>query len=102
MDDAVSTIKELQEYILRTGKEFGFDKLDASQRCIMLGEEMGELFKSVRKAEGIKIDNGSEVQPVADELSDVLKQVCAIANYYDIDLEKAFRDKEQKNEGRWK
>jgi len=102
MDDAVSTIKELQEYILRTGKELGFDKLDGSQRCIMLGEEMGELFKSVRKAEGIKIDNGSEVQPVADELSDVLKQVCAIANYYDIDLEKAFRDKEQKNEGRWK
>lgn len=93
-------LKDIQEYILNSGAELGFDKLNAVQRCLMLGEEVGELFKSVRKIDGIKTDTNTK--SVEDELADALKQICAIANYFDIDLEKAFKKKEEKNIGRWK
>lgn len=96
------SLKDIQQYILEGGIELGFDKLTAAQRCLMLGEEVGELFKSVRKYEKIKIDNNSKVDSIEDELSDVLKQVCAVANYFKIDLEKAFIQKEEKDIGRWK
>ncbi len=96
------SLRDLQQHILESGIERGFDKLSAAQRCLMLGEEVGELFKSVRKYEKIKIDNNSKVDSIEDELSDVLKQVCAVANYFKIDLEKAFIQKEEKDNGRWK
>lgn len=95
-------LKDIQKYILETWIELGFDKLNAVQRCLMLWEEVWELFKSIRKSENIKIDSKSKVDPIEDELADVLKQLCAIANYFDIDLEKAFIDKEEKNIGRRK
>ncbi|MBP8960861.1 hypothetical protein KBG31_01390 [Patescibacteria group bacterium] len=44
------TLKRLQNYIKKGAKELGFDKLSAEERCLMLGEEVGELFKAVRKA----------------------------------------------------
>lgn len=69
----------------------------------MLGEEVGELFKSVRVHEKIKIDNSTTLDSIEDELADVLKQLCAVANYFNIDLEKAFKQKEEKDIGRsWK
>jgi len=95
-------LKDFQEYILESGIELGFDKLTGIQRCLMLWEELGELFKSVRKYEKIKIDKNSKVDSIEDELADVFKQVCAIANYFKIDLEKAFIEKEKKNIWRWK
>jgi len=95
------SLKDFQEYILETGLELGFGDLNALQRCIMLGEEVGELFKSIRKQENIKVDKDSKVDAIEDELADVFKQVCAVANYFNIDLEKAFRKKEEKNIGRW-
>ncbi|MDD5055049.1 MAG: MazG nucleotide pyrophosphohydrolase domain-containing protein [Candidatus Peribacteraceae bacterium] len=93
-------LRDIQEYILKTGIKAEFDSLNAIQRCLMLGEEVGELFKSVRKIDGIKTDTGTGL--VEDELADALKQICAIANYFAIDLEQAFRNKERKNVGRWK
>lgn len=95
------TLLDLQKYILEGWIQLGFNKLSAPQRCLMLGEEVGELFKSVRKQEHIPIGKKSTVSPIADELSDVLKQVCAIANYFHIDLEEAFKEKERKDIGRW-
>ena len=57
----------------------------------------------MRKSEKIKIDKNSDVTHVGEELADILIYVCAIANRYDIDLEKAFRDKEVINHQRvWK
>ncbi len=96
-----TTLQQMQEYVLRTGKELGFGDLTPSERCLMLGEEVGELFKSIRKQEGIKVVKDSTVFPVADELADVLKQLCAIANVFDVDLTDAFWDKEKKSEKRW-
>lgn len=66
----------------------------------MLGEEVGELFKAVRKAEGIKIDPASRVGELGAELADIFIYLCAIANRYDIELEAAFRAKEETNKKR--
>jgi NTP pyrophosphatase (non-canonical NTP hydrolase) len=69
----------------------------------MLGEEVGELFKAVRKAEKIKLDHNSKITSVSEELADVLIFLCSIANKFEIDLEKAFREKEEINKTRsWK
>jgi len=40
------------------------------------------------------------VGEVGDELSDVFIYLCSIANRYDIDLETAFLNKEEKNKKR--
>jgi NTP pyrophosphatase (non-canonical NTP hydrolase) len=83
--------------------ERGFNDQSKIQKCLMLGEEVGELFKAVRKAENIKIDRNSDVGSVENELSDVLIFILEIANMYGIDLEKAFRAKEVINSKRvWK
>lgn len=95
-------LKDIQEYIQKGAEELGFDKLDALQRCLMLGEEVGELFKSIRKYEKITVDKSSKVSSIQNELADVLLQTCAVANYFKIDLEKAFTEKQKKDTGRWK
>lgn len=58
---------------------------------------MGELFKAVRKAQGIALDPQSKVGEVSDELADIFIYLCSIANRYEIDLEQAFLAKEEKN-----
>lgn len=94
------TLAQLQAYVIELERERGFDRQDVVQKCLLLGEEIGELFKAVRKVERIAIDPASQVGDVADELADVFIYVCAIANRYGIDLEAAFRDKEQRNAAR--
>tara|TARA_B110000263_G_C15142234_1_gene433909 strand:+ start:156 stop:467 length:312 start_codon:yes stop_codon:yes gene_type:complete len=94
-------ISDLQKYVALMELERSFDDQTSIEKCLLVGEEVGELFKAVRKAEGLKMaSHGSEV---ARELADVLIYLCAIANRYDIDLESAFRSTEALNESRgWK
>ncbi|MCD6355236.1 MAG: hypothetical protein J7L95_06780 [Prolixibacteraceae bacterium] len=69
-------------------------------KCLLLGEKVGELFKAVRKAEGLLIDTNFNFTEIGDELSDIFIYLCAIANRKGIDLENAFRKKEEKNKKR--
>jgi NTP pyrophosphatase (non-canonical NTP hydrolase) len=83
--------------------ERGFISQSVIDKCLLLGEEVGELFKAVRKAEGLLVDENSTFSEIGDELSDILIYICAIANRKNIDLESAFRAKEEKNKKRtWK
>jgi NTP pyrophosphatase (non-canonical NTP hydrolase) len=96
-------LKDFQKYVSEMETERGFDNEPTIQKCLLLGEEVGELFKAVRKSENIKIDHNSDVGTIENELADVLIYLLEIANRYDIDLEKAFRDKEEINKKRsWK
>ncbi|MFA5109760.1 MAG: MazG nucleotide pyrophosphohydrolase domain-containing protein [Patescibacteria group bacterium] len=94
------TLKNFQKYVSEMEKERGFEKDTLLQKCLLLGEEVGELFKAVRKSENIKIDHNSKFNPVDYELADVLIYLCEIANRFNIDLEKAFREKEEINKKR--
>jgi len=93
-------LKDFQDYVSTLEVERGFEKESVLEKCLLLGEEIGELFKSVRKANNMKIDNQSIVGDVSEELADVLIYLCAIANRFNIDLETAFREKENVNKQR--
>lgn len=97
------TLQQFQEYVATMERERGFDGQGILQECLLLGEEVGELFKAVRKEEGIKIDAHSDVGLVEGELADVFIFCLAIANRKNINLEAAFRKKEEINKQRtWK
>ena len=96
-------LSHFQNYVRKMEIEREFEHQTVLQKCLMLGEEVGELFKAIRKKEDIKVDLNSKIGSVEEELADIFIYLCAIANRYDIDLEKAFRDKEEINEQRvWK
>ena len=94
------TFADFQKYVQQLEEERGFTEQGVLQKCLMLGEEIGELFKAIRKKEKIKIDHNSKFGSIDEELADVIIYLCAIANRFDIDLEKAFRDKEEINKNR--
>ena len=94
------TLNDFQKYVVELEKERGFSKTTVMQNCLLLGEEIGELFKAVRKAQKMHIDHNSKFGSIEEEMADILIYLCAIANRFDIDLEKAFRDKEEENKTR--
>jgi NTP pyrophosphatase (non-canonical NTP hydrolase) len=94
------TLADLQTYVAQMEAERGFKNQSARDKCLLLGEEIGELFKAVRRAEGLKVDASSQFGTVSEELADIFIYICAIANRYDIDLEAAFREKEAINRQR--
>lgn len=94
------TVRNLQDYIAKIELERGFDDESAIQKCLLLGEEIGELFKAVRSSTGLKVDPNSAVNTVGEEIADILSFVLAIANRFDIDVASAFIEKAQKNKSR--
>lgn len=95
------TLADIQEYVRQMEKERGFDmSCSNTQSALQLGEEVGELFKALRKAEKRRIDNNSKFTSIEEELADILIYISSIANRYNIDLEKAFREKEEINKKR--
>lgn len=97
------TLKDFQKYVIDLENERGFTDKTVLQKCLMLGEEMGELFQAIRKEENITIDHDSKFGTIEEELADIIIYICSIANSYNINLEEAFRRKEEVNKKRiWK
>ncbi len=94
------TLADFQRYVTELETERGFANQPAQEKCLLLGEEIGELFKAIRKAEGIAVDPQSKIGDIGDEMADIFIYLCSIANRYDIDLEAAFVAKEEKNKKR--
>ena len=93
-------LADFQKYVSELEQERGFASQTTIDKCLLLGEEVGELFKAVRKSEGLLVDSNSNFSEIADELADIFIYLCAIANRNGIDLEVAFRSKEEKNKQR--
>lgn len=101
--DNKPNLKDFQKYVSELEIERGFANQTVIDKCLLLGEEVGELFKAVRKTEGLAIDSNSNFTDIGDELTDIFIYLCAIANRKNIDLESAFRAKEEINKKRvWK
>ncbi|MFA6417010.1 MAG: MazG nucleotide pyrophosphohydrolase domain-containing protein [Patescibacteria group bacterium] len=97
------TLLDIQKYVKEIETERGFTDVSIIQNCLLLGEEVGELFKAVRKTEKMKTDLNSNFTSVEEELADIIIFISSIANQYNIDLETAFRNKEEINKKReWK
>lgn len=91
------TLQDFQSYVRQMKLERGFNTTDKFYECCLFAEEAGEVISAVRKnAKGGSVGSGSAVSNVAEELADVFIYVCSLANMHGIDLEQAFRDKEEK------
>ena len=99
---AQPTLADMQKYI---ADALAYYQLNGStQYCtLMLCEEVGELAKAVRKSVGGKMDVTKPDADPAEEAADVLWMLICICNSLGIDLEQAFRAKQEKNKLRtWK
>ncbi len=86
------TLKELQEFV----KANDFKPEMKHGYFLKLVEEVGELAEVIRKDE--KLGRDSDIKGTIDEeLYDVLYYVLALANLYNVDLEKSFVLKEKIN-----
>lgn len=94
------TLKDYQQLIRTLVVERGFDTETIPEVYMLLGEEVGELAKAIRKSHGMKVDDASKKHDVEEEAADVLWLLIDLCNRLDIDLEQAFRDKERKNQNR--
>ncbi|MEZ4337726.1 MAG: MazG nucleotide pyrophosphohydrolase domain-containing protein [Sandaracinaceae bacterium] len=100
-------MRDYQRYVHELEAMHGWLKVDLVHNCFLMGEEVGELFKAVRRTRRMfeqpdapPADAEARRAEVADELVDVLNYLIAIANRLDIDLEEAFRAKNARNQER--
>ena len=97
------TLSDLQEYIRQVVKARGFHEETIAQRFMLLMEECGEFARAARKHAGIKFADDTKRTELEHEAADVFIILLGMCNMLDIDLEQAFRDKEEKNKQRvWK
>lgn len=80
------TLASLQRQVLEFERTKGLDHQTARDKCLLLGEEVGELFKAVRQVTRLGHDSNSQQHELADELADVTIYLLAIANRFDVDL----------------
>jgi NTP pyrophosphatase (non-canonical NTP hydrolase) len=101
-------MKAYQDYINQLENLHGWQDVDLVHNCFLMGEEVGELFKGVRKylnyaSENHQSPQDKAKQNIAEEIVDVFNYLLAIANRLEIDVEEAFRDKNKTNQNRtWK
>lgn len=100
-----ATMRDLQRYVHDLEAMHGWLDVDLVHNCFLMGEEVGELFKAVRRYERIyEQADAPQIEDrqreVAHEIVDVLNYLLAIANRLDIDVEAAFRDKNAQNQER--
>ena len=93
-------IRDFQEYVAKMVKQRGFDNETISQIYMLFMEECGEMAKAIRKLDNIHTDKDSASHKLSDEIADVFIYLLDICNHFNIDLEKAFRDKEEINKKR--
>lgn len=89
-----------QQLIGTLARERGYESETPSEVFMLLVEEVGELGKAIRKESGMKISEHSKKHELEHELADVFWLVIDLANRFDIDLEKAFEEKEAINQKR--
>jgi NTP pyrophosphatase (non-canonical NTP hydrolase) len=102
------TLGDLQANIKALCLERGWNK--NSNLVILSGlvEELGELTRAMRDYRGEweqddKESRAGQKHHLEHEFADVLNYLLDLANYFDIDMEKAFREKWKVNETRiWK
>lgn len=91
------TLPALQRYI----RESEGVVVDMFRCCLILGVRIGKLYKAIRKqSKVVRVDRNSEFVSIGEASSMIMRSLCQIANYCDIDMEQAFRTKESLNKGR--
>jgi len=97
------SLNDIQNYIAEIEVERKRDHEDMAKKFLMLVEEVGELMTADRKKPKIiRPDHNPKFASLDEELADILAYLCSIANRLGVDLETAFRNKEEINRKRMK
>jgi len=93
------TMQDFQEFIHGLESFHGWLDVDLIHNCFLMGEEVGELFKAIRKHLKYyeKSSSTDDIDAISEEIVDVMNYLLAIANRLDIDVEAAFRKKNARN-----
>ena len=92
------TLPQLQQYMDEICQERGWTKDSYAEKFLLFTEEVGELAKAIRKTQGLYQEKARQKHlELEEEFADVLSYLLDLANYFQVDLETAFREKEQVN-----
>jgi len=96
------SLEEWQQFSKKIEKERGFDEESVLEQSLLLGEEVGELFKAIRRNSTDILDDNvnSKDREIANEMADILMYLFGLANRLNIDLEEAIKNKEKINQTR--
>jgi NTP pyrophosphatase (non-canonical NTP hydrolase) len=95
------TLNDLQRYVAEVCQERGWTKDSPAEKFVLFIEEVGELAKAIRKAAGLYEERAKQRDiALEEEFADVLSYLLDLANCYSVNLEDAFRAKEQVNQSR--
>ena len=107
------TLIQLQRYMDAVCNERGWTKDNYAEKFLLFTEEVGELAKAIRRKKGLYQEQAKLSQSglaeersqrtrlnLEEEFADVFSYLLDLANYFQVDLEKAFREKEQVNAAR--
>jgi len=99
-----SSVAEIQKYIDDMKRDRKFDGISIEREMMLFLEELGELAKAIRKSTKGRLDANKKYDTTVDEeLADCFIYLLSIANMSNIDVFKAFKDKERRNcERIWK
>lgn len=99
-----SSVLEIQKYIKDMKKTRKFNEVSIEREMMLFLEELGELAKAIRKNTNGCLDIAKEYNAnVEEELADCFIYLLSIANMNNVNIFKAFKDKELKNCDRvWK
>jgi NTP pyrophosphatase (non-canonical NTP hydrolase) len=93
------TLHELQHYQHELCKERGWDKSTDLETFLLFTEEVGELAKAIRNRRKLYVEEGKKAKhnELEYEMADVLGYLLELANQMGVDLNEAFRQKEEAN-----
>ncbi len=96
---APATLAQLQQYQDEMCKARGWDKASTLETFLLFSEEFGELAKAIRNRLALYQETNKAPKPeeLEGEFADVLSYLMELANHMNVDLEKAYRDKEEVN-----
>lgn len=101
------TLGDLQKYLRKICEKNKWDKDSYLVKYFLFSEEKGELTKAIRNKVGLYKEKGRNMQSdqkiqsnLEEEFADVLSLLIELASIFEVDLEKAFREKWKINEER--
>lgn len=100
MKSSSPTLPQLQRYVADLCRERGWDQASDLETFLLFAEEVGELAKAIRRRRKLFAEKGkppADDQELAHEMADILSYLLDLANRFDVDLEKAFLEKEDIN-----
>lgn len=95
-----ASLAAFQEYIQQVMVERGFDDETISQKFMLLLEESGEFAQAAREKASLAQATDTDAESLSDAAADVFAILLDICNHLQLDLEKAFINREHKNQTR--